>query len=94
MKTIPCEQNSILESLAPYRIEEKDVVLTDKVLGRGGFGIVFLGTMDRSGKAETPKQLNSMQVAVKQLQATGTNDENKKLALVCSPLMGHQRICA
>ena len=59
-----------MNSLAPYRIDENKIVLTRTVLGRGAFGLVFLGEMGRT------------LVAVKQLHATGTSAENKKLALV------------
>ena len=66
-------QDTILESLAPYRIDESSIVLTKTTLGRGGYGVVILGKLGPTGTL----------VAVKQLYAAGMEDENKKLALVC-----------
>lgn len=60
--------------------------MTKTILGRGGFGIVILGEMGRSGKFW--KRKSGTLVAVKQLQATGTKAENKKLALVCDQVTG------
>ena len=71
-------QNTILQSLAPYRVDENSISLTQTILGRGGFGVVLLGEMGPS--IGNPK--GSTLVAVKQLHATGTEEENKMLAIV------------